>query len=222
MIFDWPANLVPKDISVRPPRATAGFSRSLTNTTQVVPVIRPPFAMTLVFDTLFGDDLIAYRAAIASFEGRANKARVPLFDLKYRATDAQIGAGAVTHSDGTSFSDGALYLTDDLDGVTVTGVQGQRTITADFGSYGELLQGGLYFGLGDHPYIASAVWWDGSVATIRCNRTLITDYDAEPLRLKPTMLCRLPDDNAGEHAMRQLYAAQPSLDLVEDFDEVLS
>lgn len=217
-IFEWPAVLCPRNVMVKPPRKTLGNSSSITEFTQVIPAIRPPFGLRLEFGNLFGDKMVAYRALLASLEGRANAVRVPLFDLWYRATDAQIGAGSVPHSDGTSFSDGAEYLTSDLQGVTVTGVQGQRNITADFGDYGQLLQGGLYFGLGDHPYIAQAVWWDGSVATIRCSPTLRVDYTDEPLRLKPVMIARLPDDDTGQHLMQRGRWSAPALDFEESFD----
>lgn len=222
MTFDWPANLVPDNVFIRPPRRTAGLNRSGSGFTQAVPVIRPPFSVTLEFGQLFGDEVLAWRAMEGLFEGRANTVRLPLFDLWYRASDTVLGAGTVSHSDGTSFSDGALYLTDDLSGVTVTGVQGQRTITADFGSYGQLLQAGLYYGIGDHPYLATGVWWEGSVATIRCTPTLRRDYDAEELRLRPTMIAGLTnDDGGGLNLIRARYGA-PSIELEERFDELLS
>jgi len=144
--------------------------------------------------------------------------RVPLFDVWYAATQAQIMGGTVTHSDGTAFSDGALYLTRDLSGVLVSGVQGARTITADFGSYGQLLQAGLYFGLGEHPYIATGVSWSGSVATIRCSPSLRRDYDTEPLRLRPTMIGRLPDDDNGALTLESLRYGTPSIEFTEAFD----
>lgn len=217
MIFDWPANLVPDDVVILPPRQTAGLSTSLSGKSQRVSTIRPPFGLQLIFGNLFSNEVLAYRAALALFEGMANDVRIPLFDLWFRATDAQIGAGAVTHSDGTAFSDGALYLTDDLQGVTVTGVQGQRNITVDFGEYSQLLQAGLYFGLGEHPYIAQRVFWEGSVAKIRCSPTLRTAYTDEPLKLKPTMIAGLPDDDEGQlKLVRGRYGA-PTIELVERF-----
>lgn len=216
MIFDWPATLTPQKVDVRPPRETVG-NKSLSGVSQVVPSIRPPFGLALEFGNLFDSEVLAYRALLASLEGRANTVRVPLFDLWYRASDVEIGAGAVTHSDGTAFSDGALYLTDDLSGVLVTGSQGQRNITVDFGDYGQVLQGGLYFGLGDRPYIAQAVWWEGSLATIRCSPTLRRTYTDEPLKLRPTMLAQLVDDNAGNHPLQRGRWTAPALEFVEDF-----
>lgn len=221
-IFDWPATLVPRHITIRPPRKTAGLSTSLTEFSQAVPVIRPPFDLTMEFDALTGREILAWRAIMALVEGRANLLRVPLYDMWFRATDAQIAAGVVPHSDGSYFSDGAGYLTDDLAGVLVSGVQGQRTITADFGSYGQLLEAGLYFGLGDHPYIASGVSWAGSVATIRCSPTLRDDYDNQPLRLKPSIIARLKDDDAGDLRLQNMRHSTPILELVEAFDEPLS
>lgn len=221
-IFDWPPTLVPRHVSIRPPRKTAGLTTSLTEFSQAVPVIRPPFDLTLEFDAIIGADVLAWRAMIALLEGRANLLRIPLFDLWYRATEAQIGAGVVPHSDDTYFADGAGYLTDDLVGVLVSGVQGQRNITADFGAYGQLLEGGLYFGLGDEPYIATSVTWEGTVATIRTSPTLRKDYVDQPLRLKPVMIAQLKDDDAGELRLQNLRWGTPTLELVEAFDEPLS
>ncbi len=222
MIFDWPATLIPADITIRPPRKTAGLTTSLSCFTQAAPVIRPPFGLLFEFDTLFADEVLAWRAIEASLEGRANRVRIPLFDLWFRASDAAIGSGAVTHSDGTSFSDGALYVTDDLVGITVTGVQGQRTITVDFGDYGAVLQAGLYFGIGEHPYIAQAVWWTGNVARIRCSPTLRADCTGAPLRLRPTMIAGLTDDDGASLKLTRARYGRPTIELEERFDEPLS
>ena len=221
MIFDWPKALVPQDVAVLPPRKTAGLSTSLTQFTQAVPVIRPPFGLKLPFGNLFGEEVKAWRAMMALFEGRANQVRVPLFDLWYRANDSVIGAHLVPWSDGATFSDGARHLTNDLEGVTVSGVQGQRTITADFGQYGQLLEAGLYFGLGEHPYIARRVWWEGSVAMIGTTPTLRVEYVDEPLKLKPTMIAGLIDDDQGELLLRRARYGAPTLELVERYDVLL-
>lgn len=218
--FDWPATLVPRHIEILPPRATQGLSTSLTQFTQVQPAIRPPFRVSLEFDELFGDDVLAWRAIMALLEGRANLARIPLFDLWYRASDAAIGAGLVAHGDGTPFSDGALYSTTDIAGVTVTGVQGQRNIAVDFGVYGPLLKAGQYFGIGDHPYICSGISWVGTVATIRCSPTLRIDYTAEALRLKPVMIGRQTSDDGGTLSLRNLRHGGPSIVFEEDFTKL--
>lgn len=220
--FDWPATLVPTNVEVLPPRETVGLNTSLSGFTQAVPAIRPPFGLRLEFSNLFGDEVLAYRALLGLFEGRANTARVPLFDLWYAASDAQLHVSRTTHSDGTSFSDGTRYLVDDLSGVLVTGEQGDRTIYADFGDYGPLLQAGLYFGVGDHPYLATGVWWTGTVAKIRCTPTLRTAYSAAPLRLKPVMIAGLPTDDAGQLMLQKARYGAPALDLVERFDGPLS
>lgn len=213
--FTWPASLVPINVVVRPPRKTVGLSTSISQFTQAVPAIRPPFGLTLEFDTLVGPDVLTWRAIIASLEGRANTVRIPLFDLWYRAK--AIGGDPEDY-----FADGVDYSTDDLVGVTVSGVQGQRNIVVDFGAYGEAIKPGLYFGVGDHPYIATAVSWAGTVATIRCAPTLRDDYDDLPLRLKPDMVCRLTSDDGGELPLRKLRFGAPALDLEEAFDEPLS
>lgn len=218
--FDWPATLVPKNIQILPPRATQGLTTSLSHFTQAQSVIRPPFAITMEFDELFGGDVLAWRAIMALLEGRANTVRLPLFDLWFRASDAAIGAGLASLSDGAAFSDGASLSTPDLVGVTVTGVQGQRNIAVDFGRYGQLIEAGLYFGIGDHPYIAAAVSWSGSVATIRCSPTLRESYDAAPLRLKPTMIGRLSNDDSGALMLQRMRHGAPTISFTEDFAAV--
>lgn len=218
--FDWPSTLTPLNIEILPPRATQGLSSSLDRTVQVQAAIRPPFTVTMEFDELTNGEVLAWRAIMALLEGRANTVRLPLFDLWLRASDMAIGAGLVSHSDGTSFSDGARYSTSDLIGVTVTGVQGQRNITADFGTYGQLLEAGQYFGLGDEPYICTGITWAGSVATIRCAPTLRRAYTAAALKLKPTMIGRLTSDDGGALMLRQLRHGAPSITFVEDFAEL--
>lgn len=217
MIFDWPPNLIPEDVNIQPPRKTAGLNVSLSGKTQAVPVIHPPFGLKLTFPKIWGDQVRAWRAMEMLFEGMANTVRVPLFDLWFQASDAAIGAALTGHSDGTGFSDGTLYSTADLVGVTVTGVQGQRTITADFGSYGHILQAGDYFGLGEYPNGARKVSWSGTIATIECARTLIEDCDAVPLKLRPTMLAGLTSDDGANLELVLARYGQPTLELVERF-----
>ena len=218
--FDWPATLIPRNIQILPPRATQGMSTSLNRTVQVQAAVRPPFSVMMEFDTLTNGEVLAWRAVAALLEGRANTIRLPLFDLWLRASEAAIGAGLVAHGDGTSFSDGALYSTADIAGVTVTGVQGQRNIAVDFGVYGRLLQAGQYFGLGDEPYICSGITWVGTVATIRCSPTLRRNYTAAALKLKPTMIGRLTSDDGMALMLKDLRYGAPSVTFVEDFAEL--
>lgn len=222
-IFDWPANLIPTDITIHAPHDTAGLTTSVNGAVQAKPVIRPPFKVTLEFETLFGAEVLAWRAIIGSLEGRSNRLRIPLFDLWFAAKKRQIAAGRVPHWDGTGFSDGTLYSTDDLEGVTVTAVQGQRNITADFAGYAgadlnALLQAGLYFGLHDQPYLATQVFWDGSVATIRTNPTMRHAYADQELRLRPVMIAGLVDDKGGTLTLKRGRWGGPSLELEERFD----
>lgn len=222
-IIDWPASLVPRNITISPPRKTIGLNTSVTEFTQAIPSIRPPFGLTLEFDSLFGPDVLAYRALLASLEGRANLVRVPLFDMWFAAQAAQLGTGATPHSDDSPFSDGAFYLSGaDLEGVLVSADMGARTITADFGDFGELIEAGLYFGLGDQPYIATQVSWAGSVATIRTSPTMRQDYVDQELRLKPVMICRLTEDDGGQLTLTNMRFGAPTIEFTEAFDGPLS
>lgn len=220
-IFDWPGNLIPLDVLIATPRKTVGMTTSLTEITQVVPAIRPPFGLTMVFDALTGDEVLAWRALLGALEGRAGVVRVPLFDLWLAARNAAIGAGLAPHSDGSEFSDGAMYLTGDLSGVTVTGVQGQRHVTADFGEYGQILQAGQFFGLGDRPYLCTGISWAGNVARMRTTPTLRDDVTDQPLRLRPVMLARLTDDDSGQTMLERMRWMRPQIEFTEVFDEPL-
>lgn len=221
-LIEWPSVLQPRNINIRPPRQTKSLTKSLTNFEQVQPVIRPPWRVTLSFATLVGDQVLAYRAFLAACEGRANLVRLPIFDLHHWATDAQLQGGSVPHSDGTPFSDGALYVTEDISGVTVTGVQGEKQITADFGEYGQILKAGQYFGVADDLHIATAVFWGSNVATIRFTSSLRRDHAEAPLRLRPYLIARLAEDETGDHDLQFGRWAEPVLDFEEAFYEPLS
>lgn len=220
--IEWPSVLQPRNINIRPPRQTKSLTKSLTNFEQVQPVIRPPWSVRLGFGTLEGEKVLAYRALLAACEGRSNLVRLPVFDLNFWATAAEIAAGSVGHGDGSSFSDGALYVTDDLSGVTATGAQGEKEIVVDFGSYGQLLKAGHYFGIGNDLHIATGVWWTGNVATIRFTSSLRRNHTAAQFRLRPYLIARLADDDVGEHDLEYGRWTAPVLEFQEAFYEPLS
>lgn len=221
-LIEWPSVLQPRDMNIRPPSQTKSLTKSLTNFEQVQPVIRPPWRVTLSFATLVGDQVLAYRAFLAACEGRSNLVRLPIFDLHYWATDFQIHGRAVPHSDGAAFSDDALYATGDLSSVAVTGVQGEKQIIANFGEYGQVLKAGQYFGIADDLHIATAVFWEGSVATIRFTSSLRRDHVSAPLRLRPYLIARLAEDDVGDHDLQYGRWTEPALDFEEAFYEPLS
>ncbi|WP_197470496.1 hypothetical protein, partial [Erythrobacter sp. HI0019] len=69
----------------------------------------------------------------------------------------------------------------------------------------------------EHPYIARRVWWEGNVATIETTPSFRSAYVNEPLKLKPTMIAGLIDDDQGELMLRRARYGAPSLELVERF-----
>lgn len=220
--FEWPSILVPRDINLMPPRDTQSLSTSLTNFEQIVPVIRPPWRVTLQFPTLAGEDqILAYRATLALFEGRANFTRLPLFD--FYAAGANLNLNSyVPHSDDTPFSDGTLYAIEDLQGVTISVAQGARSIEIDFGNYGHCIKAGQYFGIDNNFYMARRIWWNGNVATIDTTPTMRKTYVQGRVRLKPYLICRLTDDDVGEHSLNLGQWTKPTLSLIEGFYEPLS
>lgn len=219
---EWPAILQPRDILIVTPNKTKSLTTTLTEFEQVQPVIRPPWKVSLFFNKLVGPQILAWRAMIASLEGRSNLIRLPLFDLHYWPSDAEIASGAVPHSDGSEFADTSLYSAGDIEGVTVSGLQGEKRITVDFGQYGQIFQAGQYFGIANDPHIAKKVTWDDNVATIDFISSLRRDFTDAPFRLRPDLIARLTDDEGGELPLEYGRWSAPQLDFTEAFYEPLS
>ena len=69
----------------------------------------------------------------------------------------------------------------------------------------------------DASNTCAAAGWARSVARIETTPTLRKAYVDEPLRLKPTMIAGLIDDDQGELMLRRARFGAPSLELVERF-----
>lgn len=220
--IEWPNVLVPRTVTVVPPSKTKSSSTSLTDFVQTVPVIRPPWRVRLEFSTLgTRAEVLAYRALEAALEGRSGRVRLPIFDLHYWATDTQLGLGSVPHGDGSTFSDEAEYLTGDLTGIAMSGLQGERTVSIDFGSYGSIVEAGQYIGFGNDLHIMTRVEWAGSVASMRLSPSLRRDHVGEAVRLRPYLIASKVDDEGGELSLDYGRWGAPTLDFVEAFYEPL-
>jgi len=182
----------------------------------------PRWAFSLEFNNLKRHLIPAYRAMVAELEGRTNALRVPVFDPQFWPSDAEIGIASVPHSDGTPLSDGAEYLTTDVEGITATGLKGSKVLVVDFGAYGPIFSGGLYFGVEDETYLATSVLWAGSVATIRFQPGLRQDHTDARVRLRPRLIMRLVDDQGGELPLERGIIGAPSLEMVEVLPDELS
>lgn len=222
MIIEWPTGLSPRIINLRPINKTRSAGESLTGFEQVAGSLATRWAFSLEFNNLKRHLIPAYRAMVASLEGRANALRVPVFDPQFWPSDAAIRIASVPHSDGTPLSDGSEYLTDDVSGITATGLKGTKVLTVDFGDYGQIFDGGLYFGVEDETYLATAVSWSGSVATIRFQPALRQDHTAAQFRLRPRLLMRLADDEQGSLSLERGIIGAPSLELIEILPDELA
>lgn len=222
MIIEWPTGLSPRIINLRLINKTRSAGESLTGFEQVAGSLATRWAFSLEFNNLKRHLIPAFRAMVASLEGRANALRVPVFDPQFWPQDVLLGLISVGHSDGTDFSDGAEYVTTDVGGITVTGLKGTKVLTVDFGDYGQIFDGGLYFGVEDETYLATAVSWSGSVATIKFQPALRQDHTAAQFRIRPRLLMRLADDQGGELALERGIIGAPSLELVEILPDELS
>lgn len=222
MIIEWPTGLSPLIINLRLINKTRSAGESITGFEQVASSLATRWAFSLEFNNLKRHLIPSYRAMVASLEGRANVLRVPVFDPQFWPSDAEIGIASVPHSDGTPLSDGAEYLTNDVEGITATGLQGSKVLEVDFGEYGPIFSGGLYFGVEDETYLATSVLWVGSVATIRFQPGLRKDHTDGRFRLRPRLTMRLMDDEGGELALERGIKGAPSLELVEIVPDELS
>lgn len=222
MIIEWPTGLSPRIINLRLINKTRSAGESISGFEQVSGSLATRWAFSLEFNNLKRHLIPAYRAMVASLEGRANALRVPVFDPQFWPPDAVLGIASVPHSDGTPFSDESEYLTNDVSGLTVTGLKGAKTITVDFGNYGAIFDGGLYFGVDEEAYLATGVVWAGAVATIRFQPGLRQDHTDAQFRLRPRLIMRLADDQGGELALERGIIGSPSLELVEILPDELS
>ena len=222
MIIEWPKGLSPRIINLRLINKTRSAGESLTGFEQVAGSLATRWAFSLEFNNLKRHLIPAYRAMVASLEGRANALRVPVFDPQFWPSDAVIGIASVPHSDGTPFSDDAEYLTTDVSGITATGLKGTKELTVDFGDYGPIFDGGLYFGVDEETYLSTSVAWAGNVATIKFQPGLRQDHTAATFRLRPRLLMRLADDQSGELPLERGIIGSPSLEMVEIWPDELS
>lgn len=222
MIIAWPTGLSPRVINFRPINQTRSAGESITGFEQVASSIATRWALSLEFNNLKRHLIPSYRAMVAALEGRANVLRVPVFDPQFWPTDAEIGIASAPHSDGTPLSDGTEYLTTDVEGVTATGLRGVTELEVDFGDYGQIFDGGLYFGVEDETYLATSVVWDGSVATIKFKPSLRQDHTDARIRLRPRLIMRLVDDENGQLPLERGIVGAPSLELVEVLPDELA
>jgi hypothetical protein len=216
MIISWAhKKLAPRAVNLRIINRTRSAGESITGFEQVAPTMAARWGFSLEFNNLKRQVIPAYRVMLAKLRGRENVLRVPVFDRHFWPADELLGLVAVGHSDGTDFSDGAEYTTEDISGVTASGTKGDTEIQVDFGSYGQIFDGGLYFGVNDETYLATGVTWLGSVATIEFEPSLRQDHTDATFRLRPWLIMRLADDEQGSAMFERALIGAPSLELVE-------
>ena len=223
MIVEWPSpKLAPLVIDLALINRSRSAGESLTGFEQVASPITSRWGAELTFNNLKRPFIPAWRAMIASLEGRTNELRVPTFDPRFWASDEVLGLGTATHSDGTAFADGALYAAGDIDGITATGLRGVKELSVNLGVHAPALEGGQYFGIADETYLATKVVYAGTVATINFQPGLRQDHTASIFRLRPRMIMRLADDAQGRLPLTRGIVAAPTLQLIEVLPDELT
>ena len=220
MIYDWPTKLLaPRISNLRLINRTRSAGASLTGFEQVSDPITQRWAFTIDFPNLRKDAILPFRALVASLKGRSNVVRVPIFDQFLWAPDDAIGIANVPdrldpwadYDDGEKISDVSA---------TVTVAQGVNALTVDLSNIDEpskVILAGQYFGIGDDLHVIglNGVSFSGNVATVTFEPSTRRARTRAPFKLRPTLLCRLANDESGAHPMQYGRITAPTLDMVE-------
>lgn len=215
-VIEWPhPDLAPRVIDMHCSNPTRSAGESITGFEQVAEAITQRWLLSLDFNNLKRHTVLPYRAMIGALRGRANAIRVPMFDAQFWPGAEELYLGTVPFSDGTPFGDGTEFATSDISGVVASCSLGEKSVTIDFGSYGQVLQPGQYFGLGAEGYLVTSIFWSGNVATILFEPGARRDYVAAAVTLRPTLVMRKVADDGGRHALEWGLQTSPRLDLEE-------
>lgn len=153
-----------------------------------------------------------WRGFVADLRGRlrAMRVRVP------STLSAAAGGAGVTHSDGTTFSDGAPYATSYA--LVVAAAARARVITVD-GVDVSAWRRGLVFDCGGYPHIVTGlVAATATQATVRIAPGLrVACAAGAGLSMQPVAAMSLTDDDSGRGAWSGEQFFDAGLDLVEVF-----
>lgn len=227
MIYDWPTPLLaPRITDLRLINQTRSAGESITGFEQVADGITQRWALSLEFNNLKREAIWPYRALIASLRGRANAVRVPIRDAWLWPDDDAIGIANVPsrYDPWRTFDDGEAVT--DVS-ATITGSTGAKSASVDLSAMLEpdlVVREGMYFGAGEDLHIIKlgGLSWTGSVATIGFEPALRRNHTAAAFRFRPTLICRLADDQVGNHALEFGRKTSPTLELVEVLPDELS
>lgn len=217
----WPERLSPRVVTMQLIGQSRSLSTSISGVRQVASAVAQRWRLTLDFNTLKREEVLAFRSLIAQFEGRLNYCRVPVWDKRLESPTilGSLSNGVPyegsPHSDNTEFSDGSIYVSSSVALDSVSAQSGSRQFDADLSDIGDVLVSGHYVGIGDHVYMVTSVDYNGEESTLSVMPSLRQTYTDADLTMRPTLICRLTDDSIGDLPLDMGLRGSPSLDLEE-------
>lgn len=225
MIFDWPhPALSPRVTNLRLVNRTRSAGESITGFEQVAETITQRWALSLEFNTIKREAILPFRAMIARLNGRANALRVPIRDPKLWPSDEAIGITNVPARDDQWRLVNPGLATADVSAV-ITAAAGVKTASVSLAAITDaagVVFPGMYFGAGDDLHIITDIEWTGSTASLQFEPATRRAHTASPYRFRPTVTCRLANDEGGEHPLERGIITSPSLEMVEILPDELS
>lgn len=213
-------DIVPR--STRSPSAASGFTQTISNSAGIW---KAQFSDIPVYNSQM---IKCWRAIDALAEGGLNTIIIPMWNFP-RSPSASGDYGRnlydfynrfVTHSDGTTFSDGSGYQSYWTNVVAAgAGVVGATTITALKNLPAVTLEPGMDFSINSRPYrIKKIVSQTETLATITVSPPIREVFDVGD-RLEfdlPTMKAKLVNDDAMSLPLNFNQRSFPTLDFIED------
>lgn len=220
IIYNWPTLLLsPRINDLRLMANTRSAGESITGFEQVADGITSRWMLSLSFNNLRKDAILPYRALKAKLNGRSNAVRVPIRDTWLWPSDDAIGIVNVPNrlDPWASYDDGEAVA--DLAGATITGSAGDKSAVVTLGTLIDdaslVVLEGMYFSAGNDLHIITSISWAGDDATIGFEPALRENKAAAAFGFRPTLLCRLADDESGRHSMDRARITAPQMELIE-------
>lgn len=209
-VIDWNCALKIAELNIHLMNATQMHSAALSGYTQVGSNISAYWRVDIQLTNTPYNRLHYFNTIVAALGGREYVLRFPLpaaYFCSYLAYDYI----AAPHDNDVPFSDGSGYV-NKQDGIgAVTVAKGANVLTFDQAAHEYPIQPGQFFGIGEHLYKAIIV----TDTTINFAPSARVSYTDEPVKLAPTVLCRLSESGGGAFKTPRSRIYAPSLSLTE-------
>lgn len=216
----WPRSLFPpRHVAINPAPVTLSGPVSLSGFRQAIASPAAVWAIKYDLMRVTQSGRLPWRALAAQIEGRATPIVLPVYDREQLRPLAALASGGVTHSDGSSLSDGSLYRGGRVQVIAAAAaVAGAATLDVERIASGTL-RPGMHFSIGLRLYrIKSVLSASGAMATLGIWPTLREAVlaGAELEFDEPVCKVRLADDGGLDLTLDTGRHALPSVSFIED------